>query len=207
MPSTADALLLDANVLIAATIADHEHHERARQLLGDSRRFAIPHRPRVHRSGTWFESFCDELTAPAEASCRGWQIHHEQDGRSTTGTVADPPRQRLKHPRCLMNLPSYLDRRAAPLVTEALGDTRVVVVIGARQAGKSTLVHEVSQDISNVRERRLDRPTNSKRRRQTRSPSLSMTACWWWTRSNVPLSCCFPSRLGSMLISARANTS
>lgn len=57
-----------------------------------------------------------------------------------------------------MNLPSYLDRRAAPLVTEALGDTRVVVVIGARQAGKSTLVHEVSRDISNVRERRLDRP-------------------------------------------------
>ena len=57
-----------------------------------------------------------------------------------------------------MNLPSYLDRRAAPLVTEALGDTRVVVVIEARQAGKSTLVHEVSRDISNVRERRLDRP-------------------------------------------------
>ncbi|MFZ1441469.1 MAG: TA system VapC family ribonuclease toxin [Candidatus Microthrix subdominans] len=40
MPSTTDALLLDANVLIAATIADHEHHERARQWLGDSRRFA-----------------------------------------------------------------------------------------------------------------------------------------------------------------------
>ena len=40
MPSTTDALLLDANVLIAATIADHEHHKRARQWLGDSRRFA-----------------------------------------------------------------------------------------------------------------------------------------------------------------------
>ncbi len=40
MPSTTDALLLDANVLIAATIVDHEHHERARKWLGDNRRFA-----------------------------------------------------------------------------------------------------------------------------------------------------------------------
>lgn len=40
MPSTTDAVLLDANVLIAASVADHEHHERARDWLGTDRRFA-----------------------------------------------------------------------------------------------------------------------------------------------------------------------
>jgi uncharacterized protein len=37
-------------------------------------------------------------------------------------------------------------RRAAELVTDALGDTRVVVVTGARQCGKSTLVRVVAGD-------------------------------------------------------------
>lgn len=40
MPSTTDAVLLDANVLIAASVADHEHHQRARSWLGTTRRFA-----------------------------------------------------------------------------------------------------------------------------------------------------------------------
>lgn len=40
MPSTTDAVLLDANVLIAVTVVDHEHHLRARGWLGGSRRFA-----------------------------------------------------------------------------------------------------------------------------------------------------------------------
>jgi len=40
MPSTTDAVLLDANVLIALSVADHEHHARARRWLGNSRRFA-----------------------------------------------------------------------------------------------------------------------------------------------------------------------
>lgn len=40
MPSTTDALLLDANVLIAVSVVDHEHHRRAREWLGGSRRFA-----------------------------------------------------------------------------------------------------------------------------------------------------------------------
>lgn len=40
MPSTTDAVLLDANALIALSVADHEHHERARRWLGNSRRFA-----------------------------------------------------------------------------------------------------------------------------------------------------------------------
>jgi toxin-antitoxin system PIN domain toxin len=40
MPSTTDATLLDANVLIALTVRDHEHHAVARTWLGDTRRFA-----------------------------------------------------------------------------------------------------------------------------------------------------------------------
>lgn len=40
MPSTTDAVLLDANVLIALSITDHEHHDQARTWLGTARRFA-----------------------------------------------------------------------------------------------------------------------------------------------------------------------
>ena len=40
MPSKTDAVLLDANVLIALSVVDHEHHERARSWLGRRRRFA-----------------------------------------------------------------------------------------------------------------------------------------------------------------------
>lgn len=35
-----DAILLDANVLIAASVTDHEHHERARRWFTAGRRFA-----------------------------------------------------------------------------------------------------------------------------------------------------------------------
>jgi hypothetical protein len=38
----------------------------------------------------------------------------------------------------------FVPRRAAGAVTDALGDTRVVLVNGARQAGKSTLVRAVA---------------------------------------------------------------
>lgn len=37
-----------------------------------------------------------------------------------------------------------IERHLKPLVLEALGDTRVVVVLGARQVGKSTLVQEIA---------------------------------------------------------------
>lgn len=37
----------------------------------------------------------------------------------------------------------YLPRRAAELVIDALADTRVVVINGARQVGKSTLAEVV----------------------------------------------------------------
>jgi len=39
---------------------------------------------------------------------------------------------------------SAVERHLRPLVLEALGDTRVVVVLGARQVGKSTLVQDIA---------------------------------------------------------------
>jgi predicted AAA+ superfamily ATPase len=39
----------------------------------------------------------------------------------------------------------FLDRHVRPDVVEALGDTRVVVVLGARQVGKSTLVQRIAR--------------------------------------------------------------
>ncbi len=39
----------------------------------------------------------------------------------------------------------YLPRKASVLVSEALSDTRIVVVNGARQVGKSTFAREISR--------------------------------------------------------------
>lgn len=50
-------------------------------------------------------------------------------------------------------------RRAAALVEEALTDTRVVAVTGARQVGKSTLVRALLKQRAGVVERILDRAT------------------------------------------------
>ncbi|WP_409185249.1 ATP-binding protein [Amycolatopsis sp. VS8301801F10] len=50
-----------------------------------------------------------------------------------------------------------LGRRAQDLVAEALGDTRVVLINGARQAGKSTLARMIAND-SSVEVRNLDHP-------------------------------------------------
>jgi len=58
-----------------------------------------------------------------------------------------------------MGLPAYLRRRADQEILDALLDTRVVVVNGARQVGKSTLVHALSRHRQDVRERRLDQPS------------------------------------------------
>jgi uncharacterized protein len=52
----------------------------------------------------------------------------------------------------------YLPRRAADLVTEALVDTRVVVISGARQVGKSTLAEIVVSETDNATARYLDNP-------------------------------------------------
>jgi predicted AAA+ superfamily ATPase len=52
----------------------------------------------------------------------------------------------------------YVPRRAAELITEALADTRVVVVNGARQVGKSTLAEIVLKHDPNGVARFLDDP-------------------------------------------------
>lgn len=52
----------------------------------------------------------------------------------------------------------YLPRRAATLVSEALTDTRVVVVNGARQVGKSTLAEAVLRQQESGVARFLDDP-------------------------------------------------
>ncbi len=53
---------------------------------------------------------------------------------------------------------NYIPRRAASLVREALEDTRVVVVNGARQSGKSTLAEAVLRQEPNGVARYLDDP-------------------------------------------------
>jgi uncharacterized protein len=53
---------------------------------------------------------------------------------------------------------NYIERHVSHLIRDALADTRVVVVNGARQSGKSTLVHHVTRSFEQVEERRLDRP-------------------------------------------------
>jgi uncharacterized protein len=54
----------------------------------------------------------------------------------------------------------HVPRRAEDLVKTALADTRVVVVNGARQVGKSTLIRAVTRGDDTVAERRLDRATD-----------------------------------------------
>jgi hypothetical protein len=51
-----------------------------------------------------------------------------------------------------------LPRHARPLVAEALGDTRVVAVNGARQVGKSTLARAIAAEANNPLVRLLDDP-------------------------------------------------
>lgn len=52
--------------------------------------------------------------------------------------------------------PGYRPRNALPLIREALGDTRVVLVAGARQAGKSTLAQIVLGSHEDGRTLKLD---------------------------------------------------
>lgn len=53
----------------------------------------------------------------------------------------------------------FIERAARPLVVEALADTRVVFVMGARQVGKSTLVTEVATHEQPARVVSLDDKT------------------------------------------------
>jgi predicted AAA+ superfamily ATPase len=58
----------------------------------------------------------------------------------------------------VVELPGLIPRHAESLVTEALADTRVVLVNGARQAGKSTLTRMAAGDRSGTVIRLLDDP-------------------------------------------------
>ncbi len=55
---------------------------------------------------------------------------------------------------------TYRRRHLEGVIAEALTDTRVVIVNGARQAGKSTVVHRLVRDRPGVLERKLDRPND-----------------------------------------------
>jgi uncharacterized protein len=52
---------------------------------------------------------------------------------------------------------TYRERHVEQALADALADTRVVIVNGARQSGKSTAVHHLVRDRSDIVERRLDR--------------------------------------------------
>ena len=52
----------------------------------------------------------------------------------------------------------YVPRRATELVSDALSDTRVVIVNGARQVGKSTLAERVLHGVPRRQSRFLDDP-------------------------------------------------
>ncbi len=55
---------------------------------------------------------------------------------------------------------TYRLRHLEGVIADALADTRVVIVNGARQAGKSTTVHRLVRDRPGVLERKLDRPND-----------------------------------------------
>ena len=78
-------------------------------------------------------------------------------------------------------------RHAEKAVLAALRDTRVVLVNGARQAGKSTLVKKVLKAHEGSRWRTLE-VTGSRwlRRARIRPGSCSTTTSWPSTKSSVP---------------------
>lgn len=54
----------------------------------------------------------------------------------------------------------YRSRHLEGIITEALADTRIVIVNGARQAGKSTAVQRLVRNRPRVAVRKLDRPND-----------------------------------------------
>ena len=82
----------------------------------------------------------------ADRQARVWQI--------VTLRLAN--RQLIRYGRGVIYRPRHLER----VIAEALADARVVIVNGARQAGKSTAVHRLVRDRPGVVERKLDRPND-----------------------------------------------
>jgi predicted AAA+ superfamily ATPase len=68
-------------------------------------------------------------------------------------------------------------RRAERMTVEALADTRVVVVNGARQVGKSTLAELIVARSPGARELYLDDQAVRAAAEADPAPSSGMTAC------------------------------
>ncbi len=86
---------------------------------------------------------------------------HELSGRSTTYNAADQPlrKRQINHWCYLPQVPGLselLPRRAHENVRAALADTRVVVINGARQTGKSTLARLVADGLPGAELRYLN---------------------------------------------------
>src|SRR5689334_20664305 len=85
---------------------------------------------------------------------------------STNPAAKCPPSPRLNvragaaagHTESVEQVRELVPRKAAALVAEALADTRVVTLNGARQTGKSTLARLVAQDRPGALTRLLDDP-------------------------------------------------
>jgi predicted AAA+ superfamily ATPase len=71
-----------------------------------------------------------------------------------------------------------LPRHAQTLVIEALADTRVVLVNGARQAGKSTLTRLATAGRSGTTVRLLDDPATLRAAQDEPTESSSTTGSW-----------------------------
>lgn len=72
-----------------------------------------------------------------------------------------------------------IERRVAPLVHEALDDTRVVAIQGPRQAGKSTLAQLVARDRAGATVVSLDDAASQQAARADPSGFVTgATVCW-----------------------------
>ncbi|MGI8814492.1 MAG: hypothetical protein ACR2G2_04160 [Pseudonocardia sp.] len=75
-------------------------------------------------------------------------------------------------------LDDFYPRRAHERIGAALGDTRVVVLNGARQTGKSTLARLVAHGRPGTEVRYLDDAAVPPRRTLTPPRSCGTMACW-----------------------------
>lgn len=127
------------------------------EVVTERDRRVLHHRGKVPKFGTK----CTGRTTAA----RPGRLRHR------TGTSALAERQNRRQPAAnsasvgalaseygkLDGMATYVERHASTLIQEALADTRVVVVNGARQSGKSTLVQRLIRARADVDLRRLDR--------------------------------------------------
>ena len=72
---------------------------------------------------------------------------------------------------------NLFSRHAERMAVEALADTRVVVVNGARQVGKSTLAELIVARSAGARELYLDDRQSAPPRKRTPALSFGMKAC------------------------------